>query len=115
MSDLEKQEQARLEAERARLLAVKMVLTQTTNTLGWSYIKKIAANIVQSSLQHSLNVEDEKESEQFRIEARVAQKIFGQMFTVIETALDFGTEAQADWFSELDAFVEAKENENGNA
>lgn len=115
MSDLEKQEQARLEAERARLLAIKAVLSQTTSTLGWAYIKKIAENIVQTSLQHSLNVEDEKESEQFRIEARVGKKIFGQMFTVIETALDFGTESEPEWFSELDAFAEAKENENGNA
>jgi hypothetical protein len=104
MSDLEKQEQARLEAERARLLAIKAVLSQTTNTLGWSYIKKIAENIVQTSLQHSLNVEDEKESEQFLVEARVGKKIFGQMFTVIESALDFGTESEPEWFSQLNAF-----------
>ncbi len=94
-------EQARLKADRDRLLAVKVALVETSRTQGWSYIKKIADNIVQTSLQHSLNVEDETESERFRIETRVARKVFGQLFGVIETTLDFGTESEPDWFSEL--------------
>jgi hypothetical protein len=94
-------EQARLKVEHDRSMAVKVALVETSRTRGWPYIKKIAENIIQTSLQHSLNVEDETESERFRIETRVARKVFGQLFGVIDTTLDFGTESEPDWFSEL--------------
>lgn len=97
-------EQIRAKSEHDRLMAVKVAMMETTNTRGWAYIKKIADNIVQTSLLHSLNVADDTESEQYRIKARVAREIFGQLFTVVDSSLSFGTETEPDWFSELDAF-----------
>jgi hypothetical protein len=108
---LEKQEQTRLQAEQERLRALKVILTQTSSTPGWPYIKKIADNIVQGALQQSLNVADETESEQCRVKARVAREIFGQLFTVIETVLAFGTEAEAEWFAQLNAFEQDQKNQ----
>jgi hypothetical protein len=95
-------------AERDRLLAVKVALAETTSTRGWAYIKKIAENITQSSLQHALNEEYEIESERFRIEARVARKVFGQLFGVVDATLDFGTEAEPEWFSELAPYDQSR-------
>lgn len=97
-------EQEKARKERDRLMAVKIALSETANTRGWAYMKHIAENIVQGALQHSLNVSDDDESEQFRIKARIAQQVFGEMFTVIDSALSFGTETEPDWFSQLNAF-----------
>jgi len=108
------QEQARLKAEHDRLMALKVALTETSSTRGWAYIKHIAQNIVQGDLQHALNVEDDTESKKYLLEARVAQRIFGQVFTVVDTALDFGTESEPEWFSQLDAFQVNQENGNGD-
>lgn len=98
------QEQARVKAEHDRLMAVKIALTETTNTRGWAYIKKIAENIVETSLRNSLNTPEEVDSEHSRVEARIGRKLFGQMFGVIDSALSFGTESQPEWFSELSPF-----------
>lgn len=100
--------------ERDRLMAVKIALSETANTRGWIYIKQVALNIVQGALQHSLNVVDETESEQCRVKARVAQQIFGEMFTVIDSVLSFGTDSQPEWFSELAPYdQEVIGDENG--
>lgn len=99
------EEQIRVKAERDRLMAVKVALVETSRTRGWAYIKQITNNIVFSNLQHSLAVEDEEESNQYRIKARVAREIFSQLFAVIDTSMNFGTESEPEWFSQLDAFA----------
>jgi hypothetical protein len=103
-------EQERQRKERDRLMAVRVALAETANTRGWAYMRQIAVNIVQGALQHSLNVEDETESDQYRVKARIAQQIFGEMFTVINSTLTFGTEAEPEWFSELNAFQQENED-----
>ena len=100
-------EQVQQQQERARLMTIKIALSETANTRGWVYMKQVAQNIVQGALQQSLNVGDEEMSEQYRIKARVAQQIFGEMFTVIDSVLSIGTDSQPEWFSELAPYDQA--------
>lgn len=93
-------------SETERLLAVRAALVQTTNTVGWQYVKQMAANIVTQSTQAALDEEDRELGESKRLKAKAMQSGFRDFFNLIETGKTLGTDAEPDWFSELNKYEE---------
>jgi hypothetical protein len=93
-------------SETERLLALKAALMQTTNTVGWVYVKQMADKIVKQSTQAALDEDNPILAESKRQKAKAMQAGFRDFFSVIETSKSFGTESEPDWFSELSEFEE---------
>ena len=93
-------------SETERLLAVRAALMQTTHTVGWTYVKQMADNIVKMNTQQALDEDNPELAESKRQKARAMQSGFKDFFSVIETSKAFGTDEEPDWFSELNAFEE---------
>lgn len=93
-------------SETERLLVIRAALLQTTNTMGWTYVKQMAENIVKQSTQAALDEENPALGESKRLKAKALQAGFKDFFSVIETAKSFGTDDEPDWFAELNQFEE---------
>ena len=93
-------------AEKDRLLAIRAALMQTTNTLGWAYVKQMADNIVKQETQRALDEENPILGESKRLKAKALQAGFNDFFSTIETSKSFGTDEEPDWFSSLNEFEE---------
>lgn len=93
-------------SEKERLLAVRAAMMQTTNTVGWNYVKQMATNIVSKMTQEALDEENPVLGESKRLKAKALQQGFHEFFEVIETSKSFGTEQEPDWFTELSQFEE---------
>lgn len=92
--------------ETDRLLAIRAALMQTTNTVGWAYVKQMADNIVRQSTQAALDEENPSLGESKRLKAKSLQSGFKEFFSVIETTKTIGTDNEPDWFAELSQFEE---------
>lgn len=92
--------------ETERLLAVRAALMQTTNTLGWAYVKQMADNIVKQTTQAALDEDNPAIAESKRVKAKAMQVGFRDFFAAIETTKAFGTDEQPDWFASLNEFEE---------
>lgn len=93
-------------SETERLLAVRAALLQTTNTIGWTYVKQMAENIVKQSTQAALDEENPVLGESKRLKAKAMQSGFYSFFSTIETAKSFSTDQEPEWFSQLNEFEE---------
>ena len=82
--------------EQSRVMAIKAALVTTTNTQGWNYIKQLANNIVQKTVQESLDEEDRDKGESKRLKAKALQKGFAELFNAIETTKAFDAESSDD-------------------
>lgn len=100
-----------MQTETERLLVVKAALKQTTATVGWSYIKQMADNLVKQSIQESLDEEDRDKAEMKRLKAKALQAGFHDWFMAIEGIKTFATDDEPDWFSQLNEFEEMREQE----
>jgi len=72
-----------------RVLAIKRALVSTTNTQGWQFIKQIAANVVQKSIQEALDEEDPILGGNRRLKAKALQAGFAELFSAIESTKAF--------------------------
>ena len=89
--------------EHNRLIVVKAALISTTNTPGWGYIKQLANNVVQKSVQEALDEEDPQKGESKRLKAKAMQKGFSELFNAVEATKGFDLEATDDaGFGELE-------------
>src|ERR1035437_3072119 len=88
-----------------RLVAVRAALMQTTNTVGWTYIKQMSKNIVDKFTQEALDEEDPTKGESKRLKAKALQAGFNDLFNAIETAQTFSTDGEQGWFDDLNAFA----------
>lgn len=75
--------------EIARLATVKAQLLATTHTVGWGYIKKIAANVVERSIQDALDEVNPTMGELKRVKAKAMQQGLADLFSAIEAGMAF--------------------------
>ena len=92
--------------ETERLLATRAALMQTTNTIGWGYVKQLADRIVRMATQIALDEENPILGESKRLKAKALQAGFNDFFTTIEASKSFGTDDEPEWFSKLNEFEE---------
>lgn len=101
--DRQEAEQAKpnlVEAERARLMAVKQALLVTASTPGWQYLKGMTVNVVNLMINEALDARKDERDEKMA-EAKAAKEIFKRLFTAVESTLTFGTDDEPDWFTNL--------------
>ena len=91
-------------AELDRLLAVKAALMQTTNTMGWTYIKQMSKNIVARSMQEAMAEKDRTAAGDKTFKAAALEQGFRDLFSAVETAQSFSTDGEEGWFDDLNAF-----------
>jgi hypothetical protein len=98
-------------AEITRVMAVKAAMVQTTNTLGWNYIKQLADNIVKKTIDEALEEEDSLKGESKRLKAAALKKGFSELFNAIETAKTFSVQSEEEeGFGSLDYETVAKQS-----
>lgn len=98
--------------ETERLLQIKAALKQTTNTIGWGFMKQMAENLVKQSIQASLDEDDRDKAEMKRLKAKALQAGFHDWFTAIEGVKTFATDDEPDWFASLNEFEANREQGN---
>lgn len=83
--------------ETARLLAIKAALTSTTATLGWTYIKQMAENMVAKSVEEALAEEDRDKRDSKILKAAALKRGFADLWNAVESAK--AIDPQADFGS----------------
>ncbi len=73
----------------SRITAIKAALIATTNTPGWSFVKQMANNIVQNTVQEALDEEDPVKGEAKRLKASALQRGFADLFKALEVTKAF--------------------------
>jgi hypothetical protein len=99
--------------EIARITAVKSALIHTTGTQGWLYIKKMANNVVQKTVQEALDEEDRDKGEAKRLKAASLQKGFAELFSAVEVTKGFDIEQITDDDNMLGALEDANAPDQG--
>jgi hypothetical protein len=98
--------------ETQRLLNIRQELMLTCRTRGWSIVKQIAANVISAATQAAKDAADDDTKGLILLrKAKVADEIFRDLFSTIETTMQIGTEDSPDWFAELAEAEKAVEEE----
>jgi hypothetical protein len=93
--------------EVARVMAIKAALVVTTNTQGWAYIKTIADNIVQKTIDEALEEEDSAKRDGKTLKAAALRKGFAELFSAVNSTMQFAEQSdETDGLGELETAVE---------
>lgn len=99
-------------SDTARLLAVKAALVSTTATLGFVYVKQMAENLVQRSVEEALEEDDREKRDSKILRAAALKRGFADLWNAVESAK--AIDPQADFGSAFEQ-LERDEVEDARA